>query len=137
MYYFPFMATGVNLRIEVSEEARKALNFEVALTNESLTVCASKAILKGISNRALELAGISSAPKKQPKMPKNVTVTVKADDSAQSTMTRKGPIRKDAEAMKYIDAHMDDMSGTDIAANISRSVASVNKYIKAKREGSV
>ena len=70
-------------------------------------------------------------------MPKSVTVTVKADDSVQSTMTRKGPIRKDAEAMKYIDAHMDDMSGTDIAANINRSVASVNKYIKAKREGFV
>ena len=47
-----------NLRIEISEDARRALNFEVALTGESLSTCASAAILNGVSNRAMELAGL-------------------------------------------------------------------------------
>ncbi len=121
-----------NLRIEVSEEARRVLNFEVALTGNSLSVCASDAILAGVSKKAVELA--RSVEVRKPV--KTTTTTAKLDASVQSTPTirRQRPIRKDPEAMKYIDSHMDADSGVDIAAAINRSVASVNKYIKGKRD---
>lgn len=137
MYYFHIMPKKQNLRIEVSEEARRALNFEVALTGESLAVCASKAIIAGVSKKAVELANVTS--QKPVKVTKTVTSTVKPDESVQSTPTtvRKGPLKKDPEAMKYIDDHIDTMSGVDIASAIGRSVASVNKYIKSKRDALV
>ncbi len=46
------MAKSPNRRIEISEDARRALDFEVALTGESLFACASRAILNGVSDEA-------------------------------------------------------------------------------------
>lgn len=120
-----------NLRIEVSEEARRVLNFEVALTGETIGVCATKAILAGVSKKAVELAGSVTKPKPV----KVVSAITQALETP--TITRKGPLRNDPEAMKYIDDHMNSASGVDIASSIGRSVASVNKYIKSKRDSSV
>lgn len=46
------MVKSSNRRIEISADARRALNFEVALTGESLFECASRAILNGVSDEA-------------------------------------------------------------------------------------
>jgi hypothetical protein len=88
-----------------------------------------------VSKKAIELAESVEVHKPI----KTTTTTAKLDVSVQSTPTisRKGPIRKDPEAIKYIDSHMDTDSGVDIATHLGRSVASINKYIKLKRDGSV
>lgn len=131
------MSKTPNLRIEVSPEARRILDFEVALTGESLATCASNAIKIGVSKKAVELAE-TTISKPRSKRSKLVTSTVKLDTPTRSLLTTsKVPIKKDAEAMKYIDEHMNTDKGTSIAAAIGRSVSSVNKYIKAKRDGSV
>lgn len=132
------MSKTPNLRIEVSPEARRILDFEVALTGESLATCASNAIKIGVSKKAVELAEMTAISKPRSKRSKLVTSTVKLDTPTRSLLTTsKVPIKKDAEAMKYIDEHMNTDKGTSIAAAIGRSVSSVNKYIKAKRDGSV
>lgn len=121
------MSKSLNLRIEISEEARRALNFEVALTEESLVTCASKAILAGVSKKAVELANTG-----------RVKSNLKPDNIVSETfIVRKCLLKKDPEAMKYIDDHMNTMSGVDIASTLGRSVASVNKYIKSKRDALV
>lgn len=131
------MSKTPNLRIEVSPEARRILDFEVALTGESLATCASNAIKIGVSKKAVELAE-TTISKPKSKRSKLVTSTVKLDTPTRSLLTtNKVPIKKDAEAMRYIDEHMNTDRGTSIAAAIGRSVSSVNKYIKAKRDGSV
>lgn len=131
------MSKTPNLRIEISPEARRILDFEVALTGESLATCASNAIKIGVSKKAVELAE-TTISKPKSKRSKLVTSTVKLDTPTRSLLTtNKVPIKKDAEAMRYIDEHMNTDRGTSIAAAIGRSVSSVNKYIKAKRDGSV
>ena len=114
-----------NLRIEISEDARRALNFEVALTGESLSACASLAILNGVSDKAAELAGLKS--------PKCVVVKSVRPNNTVTTNARV-PIKDDPDAINYIVDNMDTLSGVRIAKALSRSVSSVNKYIKSIRD---
>lgn len=130
-----------NLRIEISEDARRALNFEVALTGESLSTCASAAILHGVSDRAMELAGLNGKlcgiridqTTCQPNTPKTVA---KAPDTVSHapTVNNNTAIKNDPRAVRYIMDNMGELSGVQIAAALNRSVSSVNKYIKSIRD---
>lgn len=122
-----------NLRIEISEDARRALNFEVALTGESLSTCASAAILHGVSDRAMELAGLKNQSCGTVVEPNNTALAdvVKAPTALRTSNTA---IKDDPRAVRYIMDNMDELSGVQIAAALNRSVSSVNKYIKSIRD---
>jgi len=50
------MKKGLNLRIDISPLARKALDFESAFNSSGISECASDAILRGVSQESRDMA---------------------------------------------------------------------------------
>jgi hypothetical protein len=119
------------LQIYVSPIARDAIGFESALTGKKLVTVASEAILKGVSDKALKLAEEKQSIEHPMERLKTLTMRTCNPDSLR---VPKGQLAKDAEAVSYILANMDKMSGAKIAEYLDRAPSSVCKFIAAKKK---
>lgn len=145
----------LNTRIDISPFARKVLAYESIEMELSLKDAASNAIIKGASKEAIVLAkkgmveyeeivgcvNEETGRKVLVEMPNGVVLddipvkeveSVKALQSVAdkvSEASKKVPISEDPEAIKFINAHMDVQSGSEMAKALGRSKSSVNKWI--------